>query len=223
MNLGRRGDGCNFICSTLKSSANTRALSKPLPLQTRQFLQQPRRLHSRRLAARLPVGRQHNGGLVPGRRRQPQPKTQPRATPAGSSLAFLHAQGVAEGKRWGSASQTGCPSSTPLLALGQPLALDPAIMRREAPSRDAGGARGCAQHPMSRRNQMGPGFSWHRDVNTRTHAVPSGAAREHSLALCHALSLCPSCLLPSVPQAAWRGGARAGCCRIPMMPLGGYH
>lgn len=35
--LGRGGDGCDFICSTPKSSANTGTLPKPLLPQNRQF------------------------------------------------------------------------------------------------------------------------------------------------------------------------------------------
>lgn len=41
--------------------------------------------------------------------------------------------------------------------------------------------------------------SCHWYIHTHTHAVPPGAALEHCPALCHALSVCPSCLLPSIP------------------------
>lgn len=105
--LGRAGEGSNFICGTLKSSAHTRALSKPL--QTRPFLQPPRLLTQLSLGSTTAGERQHNGRLVPAPPRQSQPKTESRATPdcckeaSGLHARFSQCQGVAEGRGWGSA------------------------------------------------------------------------------------------------------------------------
>lgn len=226
--LGRGGDGCNFICSTLKSSANTRPLSKPLPLQTRQLLQKLQCLRSCCLAARPPVRCQHNSGLVPGRRRQPQPKTQSGATPAcckEASRLLAHLPQCPGGRRrrtMGVCIRTGCPSATLLLELTPA----PAPTRCGALRRGADGVRGCAQHPAS----LAGGTKWGRGfpgtgkltpITTPCRQVlPWSAALERCPALCHALSICPSCLLP-MGCVARRGGTQlelgAGRCSISMM------
>lgn len=172
--LGRAGEGSNFICGTLKSSAHTRALSKPL--QTRPFLQPPRLLTQLSLGSTTAGERQHNGRLVPAPPRQSQPKTESRATPdcckeaSGLHARFSQCQGVAEGRGWGS-------------AVGASMA------RVGLRTLTAGKARDWRG-------------SWHPDSRT-PNATPSGAALEFCLAPCHTLSVCPSCLLPSVWRATW--------------------
>ena len=101
--------------------------------------------------------------------------------------------------------------------MGQPWALGPPP-RCGAPSRDADGVRGPAQRPISRRNRMGPGVSRHRDVNTRTHAVPHGA-----LPGTLPRFVCPSVLSPSLRPAgsSTQPELSAGHCSIPVIPREG--
>lgn len=150
--------------------------------------------HGRPWDANTMAGLFQVGGASPSRKPSLEPPQHAAKRPAGSSLTFLNAQGVAEGKPWESVSQMGCPSATPLLELGQPSTLDPAPGRWGAPSWDADGVRGCAPCPEN----MAGGTEWGQGLRdtgmltptpTLCHQLPAWTTAQHSAMLC--LSVLP--------------------------------
>lgn len=149
-------------------------------------------------AARPPAGRQHNGRLVPRRWRQPQPKTQPGAAPAHcakTSGLLAHLPRCPGGRRWrtmGICVPNELPQRYPAAGAGPARRTGPSPRAVWSPKSGGRGGEGLcpAPHKPGKRKGVWPGVSWHGDVNTRTHAAPSGAALEHCPVHCHALSVC---------------------------------
>lgn len=149
-------------------------------------------------AARPPAGRQHNGRLVPHRWRQPQPKTQPGAAPAHcakTSGLLARLPRCPGGRRWrtmGICAPNELPQRHPAAGAGPARHTGPSPSAVWSPKSGGRGGEGLcpAPHKPGRRNGVWPGVSWHGDVNTRTHAAPSGAALERCPVRCHALSVC---------------------------------
>lgn len=201
--LGRAGEGCKFICSTLKSSANTGTPPRP-------WLPQSRRFYSRQGAAAAwqsscpwdgstregcqhREGRQQHGGTSAQQRACSRPMA---AAPAWRCPSTL-----------GRASRLLPPPSQPReLQKGNAGPLQPqegaqccswASPRHWSHLWDADGTRGCAQHPT----RLAGGTEWGWGFPGTEVWMPHP---------CCAIRCCPdalpcfgclSCFHPSIPWA----------------------